>query len=133
MNKIGENSSGMQTENNIARIFKGSILSIVITLVLLLIYSLVLTLTSIAESTINTVTIIITCISILIGSSFSTIKIKQKGIINGGLVGLTYILVVYLFSSIVQTGFVLNTGAIIIMVASIVAGMLGGIIGVNLK
>ena len=114
----------MQESNNIMRILKGSLFAFITTLVLLLIYSFILTFTSISEKTIVACTIIITCISILIGSSISTVKIKKAGIINGGLVGLVYILVVYLFSSILQTGFSLNINSIIIMACGILAGMI---------
>ena len=55
------------------------------------------------------------------------------GLINGALVGLIYILTIYLISSITGSGFNLQIQTIIMMVASIVAGMIGGIIGVNLK
>ena len=114
----------VQGNTNITRIFKGSMFAIVITLILLFIYSLVLTFTNLSEKTINVYTIIITCISILIGSSISAKKIKKSGIINGGLVGLIYVLFIYVFSSILQTGFVLNISSMIITICGIVAGMI---------
>ena len=35
-------------------------------------------------------------ISVFIGSSMAVIKIKEKGMVNGALVGLIYILILYL-------------------------------------
>ena len=116
---------------NVMRIIKGTAISLVITLILLLLFAVLLTATSIQENTINPVIIIITAISILIGSSISTLKIKKNGLLNGGVVGLTYILIMYIISSI-TTGFSLNLYSIIMIISSIIAGIVGGIIGVNL-
>ena len=107
--------------------------ALVITLVLLLIYAVLLTVTSIPETTISSVVIIVSGISILIGSSISSLKIKKQGILNGGLVGFIYILTIYLLSSIILTGFSINVKSIIMIAVGIIAGIIGGIVGVNLK
>ena len=120
-------------DKNIFKIIKGSIISIIITLIALTIYAAVLSYTTVSESTMVPVVIIITGISILIGSSISSISIKKKGIIHGGLVGLIYIIFLYILSSIVFAGFSLNMNSIIMIIVSILTGMIGGIIGVNLK
>lgn len=123
----------MENRNNFMNIFKGIIISIVITLMLLFLFSVILTYTNIGENVIPAVIIIATVISILIGSSISTIKIKKNGIINGGIIGLAYILGIYLISSIAQMGFGINVYSIIMIILSILAGMIGGIVGVNIK
>ena len=94
---------------------------------------MVLTYTNIEESVIKPVIIIVTAISILIGSSLSTLKIKKNGLLNGAIVGFIYIFSLYIISSITGSGFNLNIISIIMLVASVVAGMVGGIIGVNLN
>ena len=114
-------------------IFKGIMLSFVLTLIFLFLFSIVLTYSNLSESSIPAVIILVTVISILIGSSISTTKIKKNGIVNGGIIGLIYIFIIYLISSIVQTGFILNIYSIIMITVSIVAGMIGGIVGVNIK
>lgn len=108
-------------------------LSFVLTLIFLFLFSIVLTYSNLSESSIPAVIILVTVISILIGSSISTTKIKKNGIVNGGIIGLIYIFSIYLISSIVQTGFNLNIYSIIMITVSIVAGMIGGIVGVNIK
>lgn len=110
---------------NIRNILIGSIISMVITIVFLLIFSIILVNTNIKESTIKPVVIIITGISILIGSSITTIRIKKNGILNGGIIGGLYIAIIYVLSSIAFTGFGLNIDSIIIIIASILTGMLG--------
>ena len=129
MINMSENIS--ENGNNIKRIIKGSIFSIVITLIGLLVYSIILSYTSVSESTMPATIIIITAVSILIGSTISTSNIKKNGIVNGVLVGIIYIAIIYLISSIVTGNFLLNTDSIIMVIASTLTGALGGIIGVN--
>lgn len=119
--------------SNVTRILRGSILSIVLTIAGLLIYSIILVNTEISENTINYVVIGIASISILIGSILSVSKIAKKGIFNGAIVGGIYVIVIYLLSSTINSNFNINLSAIILMAASIIAGMIGGIIGVNMK
>ena len=120
-------------QKSIIQIVKGIGISMIITLVLLFVFSLLLTYTDISEETMPTVVIVITAISILIGSSLINLKIKKRGIINGAIVGGSYILILYIVSSIISGNFSLNFQAIIMIVAGILSGMFGGIIGVNLK
>ena len=116
---------------NIKNIFKGVGISLTVTLVALLIFSLVLTYTAVGENTISPVIIVITAISILFGSSISTKSIKKNGMVNGGLIGLIYLLILYLISSILNWKFGLNLQSLVMILVGIAFGILGGIIGVN--
>lgn len=122
----------LEINKNIIRVIKGSGFAVIISLILLLIYAGLLTGTSISETTMTPVVITISGISILIGSSISSFKIKKKGMLNGALVGLIYIIVIYLFSSILLTGFGIGVKSIIMIAVGMIAGMIGGVIGVNL-
>ena len=128
MSEITENVS-----SHIAfKILKGTIISIFFTLILLFIFSIILTYTSISESVIPPVIIVISAISILIGSSISSMKIKKNGFINGLFVGLIYMVFIYIISSIANTNFALSLTSIIMIISGIIAGIIGGIVGVNL-
>lgn len=134
MKSLIENSNTSSTStSNVVQILKGIIIAFIFTLVLLFIFSIFLTYTNIQETTIAPVIIIITAISILAGASISSIKIKKNGILNGGMIGFFYIFVVYFFSSLIQTGFNMNVYTIVMIICSILAGMIGGIVGVNIK
>jgi len=128
MVKVNENGS-----NNLIKILKGSLFSILTTLILLIIFAALLTYTTINENTIPAVIIIVTALSILIGSQITTSRIKKNGVINGMLIGMIYIIFLYIVSSIVTKNFSLNSYSIIMSVASIIIGGIGGIIGVNRK
>ncbi len=122
----------LEVNKNLIRVIKGSIFAIIISLVLLLIYAVLLTCTDLSETTMAPVVITISAISILIGSSISSFNIKKQGMLNGALVGLIYILFIYILSSMLFSGFMIGTKSVIMIVSGIVAGMIGGIVGVNL-
>lgn len=129
MIKVSENLS--ESGNNIKKILIGSGVSIVITIIGLIIFATLLTYTSIAESTIPTVTIIITIVSILTGSSICMSTVRKNGILNGVLIGLIYIGFIYILSSTIEGNFALDLKSIIMVIGAIIAGAVGGIIGVN--
>lgn len=121
------------SSNSIIKILKGSAISMITTLILLIIFSVLLTFTNINERTTPTVIIMITALSILLGSQITTLKIKKNGIINGMAVGGTYMITLYFISSIVSKNFSLNKYSIIMMATGLLIGGLGGMIGVNRK
>jgi len=112
-------------------ILKGVILSLIFTLIFLFVFSIILTYTNISESFITPVIIVITAISIFIGSSIGNIKMKKNGLLNGALIGGIYLLSIYLLSGLISQNFSLTTQSIIIIIAGMICGMFGGIIGVN--
>lgn len=124
--QIGQNRT-------LLNILKGVGISLIATVIMLIIFSIILTYTNINENVINPVIMIITAISILIGSSLGNVKIKKNGLINGGMIGAIYILIIYLISSILNWRFSLSVQSLIMIVIAIVFGILGGIIGVNKK
>lgn len=118
---------------NFINIIKGVIISILFTLIFLFIFSVILTYTTISESFIAPTIIVITAISIFIGSSIGNIKMKKNGLFNGALVGGIYLMSIYLISGIINQNFSLSTGSTIIIISGMICGMFGGIIGVNKK
>lgn len=113
----------MESKNSIFHMIKGIALAYFITFLLLFIFSVILTYTNISENTIAPIILMITIISILIGSSLSSGKIKKNGLMNGGVIGFIYIITLYLISSFIQTGFSVNLYAILMIVFSILSGM----------
>ncbi len=117
----------------IKQIIIGVGISLLASFIFLLLYATILSFTDVSESTIAPVIITITGISILVGSIISSRKINKNGIINGGLVGLIYILIIYFISSLLNGNFAINLQSIIMIVVAIICGIIGGIIGVNRK
>ena len=118
---------------NAKNIFKGVGISLLITIIILLIFSIMLSYTNLSENTMTPVIIIATALSILVGSSISTRNIKKNGMLNGGLIGIIYLSILYTISSILNWKFGLNLQSFIMIIAGSILGILGGIIGVNRK
>ena len=131
MVKIKDVGGSDGARGGFVRIIKGAGFSILLTLLLLLIYSCLLTYTSVNENTMPAVIIIVSALSILAGSILSSLNIKKNGLTSGALVGVIYILFIYLLSSIVSGNFGFSIYSVIMIIASIIAGSVGGIIGVN--
>lgn len=127
------NEERSNKNSNFINVARGSIIAITITLVCLVIFSVILANTEVAESTINPVIILVTAVSIFVGSIMSVSRISKRGIINGGIVGMIYFLAIYILSGIVNSNFLINISGIILIICGILAGMLGGIVGVNIK
>lgn len=121
-----ENSS-----KNIINIGKGVLISLLFTIIFLIIFSTLLTYTNISEKLITPVIIVITAISIFIGSTIGNLKMNKNGLINGGAIGGIYIISIYVISSIISQNFALNMQSLIMIIIGIICGMFGGIIGVN--
>ena len=116
---------------NIIRIIKGSLLSIIVSAIFLIVFAMLLTYTSLSENTITPVVLAIVGLSILLGSYLSTKKINKKGILNGAMVGNIYMLILYIISSVIFMDFSINASSIIMIICGIIAGIIGGIVGVN--
>ena len=122
----------MENNNNIyMRMVKGLGTSFIFTLLGILIFSIILTYSNVSESITPIVLIAISAISILIGATISTRKINKNGMLHGGLIGGLYVIVLYLISSILNTGFQVNIYTILMILFGIVAGLIGGILGIN--
>ena len=105
-----------KSQNPMISVIKGVAVSLLFTIILLTIFSALLAYTSLSEETIKPVILTVTGISILVGSSICTRKLKKDGLINGALIGGIYILILYLISSAIHSNFSLNLMSIIMIV-----------------
>lgn len=123
----------IESNNFFINIIKGVAISLLLTIICLSIFSALLTYTNLSENLMQPVVIVVTGISILIGSYIANRKRNKNGIINGIIIGVIYILALYIISSAVNDGnFSLNLGAIIMILVGIIGGAIGGILGVNI-
>lgn len=118
---------------NFRYILKGVIISIISTLIFLFIFSLILTYTNVSEKLINPFIIVVTAISIFIGSSIGSLKLQKQGILSGALIGGIYLISLYIISGIINNNFSMTIQSIILIISGMICGMFGGIIGVNKK
>ncbi len=117
----------MKSNNPIFSIIKGTLIAFLCTIITLTIFSILLVYTDLSEETVKPVIITVTGISILIGSSIGARKLKKNGLINGAMIGISYILILYIISSVLNSNFTLNIMAFLM----IGMGLIGGILGRN--
>ncbi|HBG8587491.1 TPA: TIGR04086 family membrane protein [Clostridioides difficile] len=114
-------------------IFKGLGYAYIITLAVLLVYNLFLTFTDIGGDNITMVSSFITTISATIGGFYTSKHMKEKGLMYGLLVGLLYIVCIFLTVFLAQEKFVFEIGMIYKLLLISAAGGIGGVLGVNFK
>ena len=95
---------------------KNLIFSILLSLILIFILSILMSRTDISESLINPITMGITSFSILISAFCFSKNTKEKGIVYGSLLGLIYMIILYLISSFVNLNFSLTINSLIIII-----------------
>ena len=115
----------------IKAIIKSFLISIVLTVGFIFILSIFLCYSNVSEKIVDSALIFIAAISILFGTFFMEKRIKEKGLIYGSLFGIIYMAILYLISSFISADFTIGIGSLVMMIFGIVAGCLGGIIGVN--
>lgn len=111
--------------------FKNLLLSILISLILIVILSIVMSNTNINDNLLNPIVIGIVTFSLLIGAFNMARSKKEKGIVFGSLLGIVYVFILYLISSIILMNFSLQVSSIFFILLGILGGAVGGILGVN--
>lgn len=123
----------MKEEKFLLSYIKGVVSSFIISIILFYILGIILTSSNIPEKIITPAILIITGLSILISTSIVMIKSNEKGLLKGGLIGLSYFSILYILSSISMQNFDINVYSMIMLVITFVCGSIGGIVGINIK
>lgn len=108
------------------------IISFVITTILLCLTAIIFAYTNIDDRHLQTFVFGIVLLSNLLGSSMLLRKIKEKGLIYGGIFGLIYCLMLYLVTSLAFNNFCFTNTLGIYFIICVLSGIIGGVIGVNI-
>lgn len=123
----------MKEEKFLLSYIKGVVSSFIISIILFYILGIILTSSKIPEKIITPAILIITGLSILIATSVVMIKNNEKGLLKGGLIGLSYFSILYIISSISMQNFEINVYSMIMLLITFICGSIGGIVGINIK
>lgn len=126
-------SQAISEHLDILSVAKGILVSYIITIPCFLIFALILTNTDFPEKFITPAVVVTTIISILSAGSIVAGKLKRRGWLNGGIVGLVYMFVLYIVSGIVFRNFSIDSYVLTMAALGIIMGCIGGIIGINLN
>lgn len=123
----------MKIKTNFKMLAKSLILSCIITISMIFIVSLLLYFTSLRETKLIIINNIIMIISIFIPSIILSLKVNEKGWLNGLILGILYYIIFLLFNIIFLKDGIITIFAVGKLLLAGLIGAIGGIIGINLK
>ncbi|MEF2243318.1 MULTISPECIES: TIGR04086 family membrane protein [unclassified Paenibacillus] len=122
----------VKTPNLKSPLLAGAVFSLIWLAAGALILSLLLYFTDVKESNMNTYTMIVHGAAALFGGAAAGKRSEQKGWYNGGMLGIIYFIMILIISFLAaNTSITWHSGTILL--TALLAGALGGMIGVNLK
>lgn len=114
-------------------VLKGILAAYIITIPAFMLFALILTNTDFPQKLISPAVVVTTVISVLTAGSVSTKGLKSRGWLNGSIVGIIYMFVLYIVSSLIFKDFTIDRYVITMTVIGILTGAIGGIVGINIK
>lgn len=115
------------------RILKGSLVSLALSLVLILIFAFFIKYVAVPEGAIKPVNQIIKGISLLVGTFVALKKSNQMGLISGLLIGLSYTILAFVVFSILDGNFEFSKTLVNDLLFGGIIGGICGVIAVNFK
>jgi len=134
--KADEKSKSIVSEekgSSVMALLKGLLIGYCITCVVFLVYSLLLTHTSVSDKYLSIVAAGTTIISVIVAGFDTARGARSRGWLWGIGAGAVYALILLLIMTIVQKGFYYDSRTVTLMVLSLAGGGLGGVLGINLK
>lgn len=129
----GKKEEIKQNTSKLLCILKGMAVAYALTCIIFIAFGILLTYTNMQESTIPMVALATTALSAAV-AGFDWAKCMQKrGLVWSAAAGLVYAVLLYLITSFGSGDFSFEISCMRMLVVSVVAGIAGGILGVNRK
>ena len=117
-------------KNFLFDLVRGTIISVLVSLALVLIFALIVNLTEVPDAVIAPVNQAIKVVSLLLGALVG-IREKKQGVFKGAICGLLYTLLSILIFGLISNNVRFNVVSLIDVALGIVIGAISGIIAVN--
>jgi putative membrane protein (TIGR04086 family) len=112
---------------------KSILICFFISFIMILIYALILSFSSISDASMSKVTQTILIISVAIASAYGGKHTRRRGWLFGAVLGLIFSILLVPFGMAVGQDFVIDIFLVAKMLVTAAVGAIGGIIGVNLN
>lgn len=122
----------MHEKSNVIYIGQGVIRGFFLTLALLVVYAIATYFLKSNPKVDSVYFVVITAFSVMYGAIYSVKRIQKKGWLIGLIVGLIYMLVVFLVSAVNGRGFDISSYGVLRVVLAIFVGTLSGMLGINI-
>lgn len=116
-----------------AVMIKSLLICFIISFVMIFIYALILSFSSISDAAMSKVTQTILIISVAIASAYGGKKTRRRGWMFGSVLGLIFSILLIPFGMVIGQDFVIDIFLVAKMLVTAAVGAIGGIIGVNLN
>jgi len=118
---------------SVKKIFIGTFLSLLISLILVCILAVVVYFSNISDRTISRVIFWVSCLSVFVGAIILAKNIESRGLLNGLLVAGVYFAILLVVSMLANGKVALSMGNILRLLSILASGGLGGVLGINTK
>lgn len=122
----------MKKNVKLLNLFKGIIISFIISIICIIITSIILRFTNIQESKLTLINNITMTLSICLGSMYLAIKSKENGWLHGSILGGIYYIIILVLKVIFINENIFKSTYLLRLIVSVILGAIGGIIGINL-
>lgn len=116
---------------NIKKIFIGTFLSLLISLVLIFVLAIVVYFSNITERTVSSVIFAVSVVSVFFGAFILAKNITSRGLLNGLVLAGVYFAVIFLISLLVNGTVTPSVNNFLRLLSILAAGSLGGVLGIN--
>lgn len=118
---------------SIKKIFTGTFLSLLISLILVCILAVVVYFSNISDRATSGIIFAISCLSVFLGALVLAKNIESRGLLNGLVLGGVYFLILLVVSLLANGTVSLSFSNILRLLSILASGSLGGILGINTK
>lgn len=116
---------------SIKKIFTGTFLSLLISLVLVCVLAIVVYFSNISDRTVSGVIFAISCLSVFFGALILAKNVENRGLLNGIALAGLYFAVLLVVSLLVNGTVSVSPGNILRLLSILASGGLGGVLGIN--
>ncbi len=117
----------------VTALFKGVLISYILTMLVFFIFALLITYTDLNEKHIITVIRITTALVCILSGIITAGSAQKRGLLWGIISGIFYVVIMCIIGFVIIPGYTLSLKILISLALAAAGGGLGGIIGINLK
>ncbi|MDU6541364.1 TIGR04086 family membrane protein [Clostridium sp.] len=123
----------MENNNYFKCVLKGTVGTLLFTFSGIVVLSFLMTKLVFSKHMFNVLYLVISLISLAIGAMIAAKKKQSKGLLVGFGVTVFYFVIIYIVCLIMNGGFSFNMFELFKLVAALIVGGLGGVLGVNMQ
>ena len=123
----------MEDNNYFKCILKGTVGTLLFSFIGIIILSFMMTKLVFSKQIFNLIYVIISLVSLALGSIIAAKKKKSKGMLVGIGVAITYTVIIYILCALLDESIKFNSFELFRFISTLIVGGLGGVFGVNMS